>query len=343
MADAKKYRPVSAFFQFVMIIITSIIIGFCLYRSATFFTSNDPSPSLQELTPKRVEQFGGTSSSVATGLYISDFISFDLVKNNIIFTGIIWFEFDPELITLDLISKFKFEGAEILEKSEPDSRIVGDKLLVRYIIKVHLTPHMSYQYFPFDDHRIYLMLVHPLTSPIDMIFNATTSDFDIKAATQAFGWQLHDKQVKAGFIEARVQEQQSTIFHPSVLFSMDYLRSGIRYALTIFLPLLAIFFISMFAFSLDTYKSSTLPITLSAGSVTAILAYRFVIENLSPSVGYFMISDYIYLLCLLVVSLVFTLSIIMKQISYILKKLIVIALHGVIAGAYIYLMLFWMT
>lgn len=344
MNKNQKNKPVPIIFQFIMIVITSLTISACLYRSFRYFSTNEPEVTVQKVTPALLEKFGGHPGIITAGLTISDFLIFDPVKNDFTFIGVLWFEYDPTMITLDLLGKFMFQRAEILEKSEPDTRIVNDKFIVRYTVKIHFKSQLLYQSFPLDNHRVSLQLFNPYIATSDAIFESVASNFSIKAATTALGWTLINKEVSTGFIsaEGKMGQGQTKLYYPVILFSLEYLRSGIRYAFTILLPLLAIFFISLFSFSLDPTRYATLAITLTAGSVTALLAYRFVIENMSPAVGYFTMSDYIFFLFLCMVSIVFIFSMILKNIPRFIKVILVFTLHLTVCLVLLYLMLFWM-
>lgn len=338
-------KPVPLIFQFSMIGLTIFIVSICLYRSFNVFTTTEQKASTKKITPELLAQFGGHPGLVNVGLSIDDFLSFDPVKNDFVFIGTIWFEFNPAAITLALLSKFRFKAADILEKSEPEAKIINDKFIARYTIKVRFKNQLQYQYFPFDDHRIILELANPYVSTSDVIFHAVESNFLVKADTTAIGWKKMNREVNAGYVETEINEgqRQTRFYYPVVVFSVDYLRNGIRYAFTILLPLLAIFFISLMAFSLNPVANATLAITLSAGSVTALLAYRFVIENLSPTVGYFMLSDFIFFLFLCMVSLIFIFSIVLRQLPLWLKFVLVFIFHAIVCSAFIYLALFWMA
>ena len=339
-----RYRPVRPFFQLIMIITTACILAGSVYHSSHYFTSTDPIPQLSQLTPKILEGFGGAPTIVHTGLFINDFLTFDPVKNDFIFTGIIWFEFDPAVISIDTLGQFTFERADIIHRSQPYTRIVNDRLFARYDIKVRFKTQLHYSYFPFDDHKIFLELVHSFLAPDEMIFESSLADFIVQFSTGSLGWVNIDRQVKTGYIESDVDQfdRKKNVYHPAIIFSIDYQRNGVRYAITILLPLLLIFFVSLFIFSIDAFKYATVAVSLAAGSVTALLAYRFVIENFSPAVGYFMLSDYIFFLFLFAVSFVFFFSIILVKLTHILKKMIILTLHIFVSGICIYLLFFWL-
>lgn len=337
-------KPINPIFQFILIFITSTVIAASLYHASQRFTTNDPVPALERFNPELLSKFGGNQSIVNIGLLIKDFLEFNPIKNEFTVIAVLWFEYDPAFITLDSLDKFSFESAEISEKSKPESRIDKDKIITHYTLKIEFKNQMSYKNFPLDNHRIYLQLVQPYISPSRIIFESSISNFLIEASTAALGWINVDKSVKTGFVQNNLKESTQNEIknsYPSVLFSIDYLRSGIRYALTILLPLLTMFFISLFAFSVDLLKYPTLGITLATGAVTGLIAYRFVIESLSPAVGYFMLSDYIYFMFLVLVFIVFAFSIIGHKLNSFFKKLIIVCLHLVVILSSIYLMFFW--
>ena len=85
--------------------------------------------------------------------------------------------------------------------------------------------------------------------------------------------------------------------HSKVIFSIDFKRSGYRFIFLIFIPIFLIFFIGLFSFAFnpeDKNSRSTI-MNLASASLASLLAYRFVINNMAPSgVGYFMLSDHIF-------------------------------------------------
>ena len=50
-------------------------------------------------------------------------------------------------------------------------------------------------------------------------------------------------------------------------------------------------------------------LSLSTGTLTGLIAYRFVIERVVPNVGYFTLTDHIYNLFLLIIFLIFVVNI----------------------------------
>ncbi len=277
--------------------------AFMINKRLNEFRVREKQPVIIRISPKELAEFGGFLNAIRVGLYIDKFQAFDVVNNLFIFTGIIWFQFNPGTISLDTLEKFNFEWATIRDRSKPSVQLIDDKTLVKYNIRVEFMSMLDYTYFPFDDHRLYLVLTNKSVSPREVIFESFQRAFIVKPEAATFGWNQVNHSVKTGYAEAKIDphDERKTLLYPIAIFSIDYARYGTRYLLGILLPLLLIFYLVMFSFSLGKRTG----IGLATGGITAMLGYRFVIEGLSPSVGYFMISDYIFFFLLIVSCLIF--------------------------------------
>ena len=96
----------------------------------------------------------------------------------------------------------------------------------------------------------------------------------------------------------------------------------------------------MFLFSLDPKKYREAIMTISAATVPAILAYRFVIETISPKVSYFMLSDHIFSLFLFLSFLVFV-TIFYFENFLVAPGLLVITFHILLILSWAYLLFIW--
>lgn len=335
----------SPLFQAVLVCITTAILGYYFTRETNRFTSTDREPEILPLTAERLSFFGGSPEPVSVGINVRDFFSFDVVKNEFVFIGIIWFEFDPSVVSLDAISKFSLLRGEIIDRSEPNTRITsGGKVMAQYDVRIKLTTPLDYRYFPIDDHKIAIGLTNTFLQPDEIVFIANTRGFFADQIVGQAGWRPVDFFVKTGITEAMIKrdDQTKTIYHPAALFTVHYERTGSRYALLIFLPLLLIFYLSLFSLSLDPARYTGSILSLGAGGVSAMLAYRFVIESLSPAVGYFMLSDYFYFLFLVLTMVVFFVDIFAQRMNGKEKELVVLLLHAVTLIVGVYLMGFWL-
>lgn len=301
----KAKSRVSINFQLILIIISSsILLSLITWRSITF-TTHEQQPNIKHITPTLYQTLGGSSHTVIVGLYIDQFIDFNMVTNEFTIDCTLWFKFDPGVISLDSLSKFSFMKGTILQKSEPDIQLIENKMLVKYVVRVAFESNLNYKNFPLDSHRIFLLLTNKFVSPSEVIFESSRREFNIDAHVTSEGWTLTDRSVINGYIESSLDpyDPRQDVRYPATLFIFDYTRNSVRYALSIILPLALIFYVLLLANS----------IRVSVGGITAILAYRFVIENLSPKTGLFMISDYLFFVFLAVCLLMFLLSIVEKK------------------------------
>jgi hypothetical protein len=210
--------------------------------------------------------------------------------------------------------------------------VIDQYVLTTFHVKVKFSSVLNYQDFPFDGHRIRISISHNNLSPEEIIFESTERDMIIKTDETQTGWHKIDQDINTGYLESDIDayDKRNTQYHPAITFSIDYERYGIRFILSIFLPLLLIFYIALFGFSLDEGSA----LRNAVGGVTGILGYRFVIDNLSPKVGYFMISDYIFFLiltltcCTLIIFIITVLK--GASISVRTKKIILVTLHLII-------------
>lgn len=338
----KKTVQVSPVFQVILILLSSLIIAYATLNRLTRFVSRDEAPLIKSVTPKQLLQFGGFPGIVSIGLYISEFQKFDVIGNDFIFSGTIWFKFNPGIVSLGTIEKFNFERGEILSRSAADTELENDQIVAQYRIRIRFSSALNYQDFPFDDHRIFLILTHPFVSPDEILFESNQSQFIVQPKVKTAGWEFLDKSVQTGFNTAQLDPYNTTktVYYPTAVFAMDYERYGIRYTLTLLLPLLIIFFLSAFSLSISEFGPK---VSISSGGVTVILAYRFVIENMSPVVGYFMISDFIFFLTLGAAFLIWFINMVDVYVftfSHMQKCFLLTVAHLLVTSTTTYILLF---
>ncbi len=340
MTTDTENRIVSLKFQSAAIVINCLILLYLIHGSLTRFKSSDVAPKIHYITPKNINDFGENYSTVQVGLCVKDFLLFDIVKNKFIMDAIVWFKFDPSQVPLDIIEKFTFEKCDSISKSSPDIKITeNNNIFVQYDVKVHFSSNMQYSLFPIDSHTIYLILINNLASPAEFVFQSEVSDFIIVPDMRRYGWQEVNHRVKTGYsaLDLKEYSKKDIINRPVTVFEIDYLRSSIRYILSIFLPLLIIFFVTIFTFSLNPVEFAKTIYTIATAGITALIAYSFVIENLSPAVGYFMLSNYMFFLFFFATFIIFVLNVFTLNLSSLQKKIIIVILHSSVIISCIYL------
>ena len=332
----------SVYFQLICIALSAGIITFLVLHTMRDFHTLDEAPELLPITPAAAEALGGTPAQVRVGLNISNFSEFSILRNEFIFSGTLWFLFDPSIISLDTVKKFSFEKGEILNIAQPATRIIGNKLLASFDIKVKKADNLNHAHFPFSSHT-FNVVIDSHSSPAELSFVSSIQNFVLSKSVLLSGWKIQGERVETGYTQSALQENntQVTLYHPRIIFSLDFAVSQLRQLLTILLPLILLFYLTLFTFSMNPtfyYRSIT---GLSSGIVTALIAYRFVIENLSPKVGYFMLSDYIFFLFLGVSCAIFMANTQTLEMSRRQKEILTIVMHGIILVAIFYLLNYW--
>lgn len=331
---------VSTRLQLAWICATTLILLAFFYKITNDVIIRDPYAPIHSLTPQQIAQYGGTPAEVTVGLFVRDVPKFDPVRSEFLIDAVVWFSFDPRLVSLERLKNFSFERTEVLYKSEPNVSIKDTDLFVRFDVRLRLNATFNYRDFPFDDHRLNVTLIHEGFTPAEVTFDATRSNLELNPLMSILGWHCFDWRVMAGFTEqrfaARVRRGGETLF-PTVVFSLDFKRVGSRHIVSIFIPLLLIFFIALFTFSIDPLgHNSPSIITLSATAVTALIAYRFVIESMSPAVGYFLASDYIFLAFLMVTCSIFFCNIFGSFLAHKYKTMIVVFMHLIVIATFFF-------
>ncbi|MGB8467703.1 MAG: hypothetical protein WCE21_01750 [Candidatus Babeliales bacterium] len=341
--DTSKHH-VSVRFQLFLMLLSMIILIFGAYRSSQSFDALDLKPEVLSISPADIKRFGGQPSNIKVGFVINDFSRFDIVKGEFELKGIIWFEFDPSVVSLAILEQFSFERAISIERSQPHAKIIDNKtIFVWYSIKVHIIQPLQYSGFPLDDHTLYFILNNNALNTNEVQFVAEPENFLIDIDMSMLGWDMVGKATVDGYIRTSLgsSDEYKVIERPVALFSVDFLHSSMRQSLSILLPLLLIFFLSLGAFSIDYVEYPESVLSLPIGGVTALLAYQFVIQSISPNVGYFMLSDIIFFVILAAIFCTFFFSIFVSEISVFFKKIFIVSMHAIVDSILLYLFLIW--
>lgn len=326
---SSERQKVSPLFQSLLIFIFATIIATSFWLRMDYFRTLEQRIGIQSLTPAKFREFGGYSDEVKVGLEIDRFHEFNIIKNKFEFAGNLWFEFDAGAFSIETLDNFAFDRGQINYRSEPEIKLNGHRLFVRYVIKVSFNTELNFRDFPVDDHRVNLVLTHPFISPEDIVFEAQSTNFVLLGNLLPFGWRTIGTAVKTGFLEENLSQisSENKIVQPVATFSIDVERYGGRYALSILLPIILMYFLMYFALSVDANPS----ISIALAGITAMVAYRFVIEQLSPASGDLMLSDHFFFLLLTSGMLIFLLNKLDLYISPInmkKKKIAILAIHG---------------
>ncbi|NDD54731.1 hypothetical protein EBZ39_12850, partial [bacterium] len=202
-------------------------------------------------------------------------------------------------INTETVERFSFDNGKVLYKSPPDLKVMGSNVFVRYNVTFELKTDLQFHRFPFEDHRLPIMLSNEFVTPDEMIFIVDGSSFQVQSKTAPAGWRFQDLSVDAGIQPLQLDNQDAgkKAETPKALFIANFIKASARRALVIFLPLFSMAFLGLLAFVMNT-ANTVGKVTLAMSALTGLLGYRFVIEQMLPQVGYFTTTDNIYLLLL---------------------------------------------
>lgn len=332
----------SPLFQFFLMLITFVCFILILQQAYTKFRPQETRTQIQSLSPSRIKMFGGVPAKVTIGLYVEHFSQFAMLQGKFAFEGLLWFEFNPVAISLKEIEDITINNGRIDKRSIAFSHYLdGNTMVICYHVTISLDATLNYKRFPVDSHALGIWFTHRTLSPKDIIFESAVSNLMLDQRAQQSGWVVAGLRVFSGYVPYKLssEDNRKDYNFPYLLFSIDYARNSLRDGLTIFLPLLFMLFLSLCTFSLEAQRFFQTNYIGTAGSITGILAYRFVIESMAPRVGYFMISDYCFFLFLILALVVFFTNLFTDKFERMYLTLIVIGIHAVFIGGFSYLLL----
>lgn len=290
----------STFVNVIAGVLSVIIITILFVMRNAHFVTTDQLLELQPFVPKKNDSSSSVFAWIDTGMYIRDFLRFDATQNSFIVDLILWFEFDPIEISFAIVDNFYFEKGMILQKTMLEPIKKKNKLFIHYNLRVQFSSNLDYKDFPFDNHRIVLSLINGGAESSETMFEVKKSAFVFNGSIYTASWKYEDHVVYKGYSQAKLAEGDCdrTILSPQVQMIMDFW-GGWRKIFVILVPLYLLSFVGAFALVIVDKQ-----MTLSLGSISGLLAHRFIVETMSPSVGYFTISDSLYVI-LLIFSFVF--------------------------------------
>ena len=117
----------------------------------------------------------------------------------------------------------------------------------------------------------------------------------------------------------------------------------------ILLRIFLIFFIGLFSFAFDPSVAQMPIVVISTTAVTSLVAYRFVIQGMSPKVGYFLLSDFFFTLFLAFAFMVFIIGVSvvksgkLQHLLVIVRGVIFLLFHISFIVLWYYLLFHWIS
>jgi hypothetical protein len=295
----------------IVALISICILSFFFHKKIKNLNITDPIPHHYKYTPKDLVTFQ-SAPTVKTGLFIRRFPAFDVRSNNFVMDALVWFEFNPHTVSLETLNNFSFENATIIKKSTATTKLVGSQSFAYYEVRLQFTNDLTYFHFPFEDHRLSLILTNQNIIPEELIFQSAPSHIQYPETLHTADWNMTSVNTINGYSRINLEKKifNKTVTHPLIVFTFDFARAGSRKIIVIFIPLFLCFFLWLFSLIVEIHDTRN-SIRLSLGSLSSMFAYRFVIENITPNVGYFTIADRMFAIYLSLLFFIFLINIYM--------------------------------
>lgn len=305
---------------FVFVVYTAILFALRLQGARI----DDPISKVENVSIEQRKAFREFAATMKAGLLIKRFGAFEVHRNNFIIDGTLWFEFYGSQLGLDVIEKFSFIGGKILSKSAPDIKLKEDRLVVTYQIVFEVKAELNHRSFPIANHRLVIVLVNHFLTPSEMFFSdldQANSFIVAENVFQASDWGLHSTAIQPGLVTLGLDshDKSKREEYPCLAFTINFIKKTFKDLLVLFIPIFAAALFSWLSLLMDI-SNHVGRFSLSITAVTAILGYRFVIEQASPRIGYFTILDKFYLGFLISSFFVFVYHLIMTSVWYALER-----------------------
>jgi len=268
--------------------------------SLLYFNTTDQVPKIQAINTEVIKNLGAFSAKVKIGLMLKQFPSFDVTHNLFTIDSIIWFEFNADEIMLETIERFSIDQGSIKYRSPASIKIIGNKILAKYNVLFELKTDLQFHKFPFEDHRLTIVISNTFVSPEEMYYIVDNTSFQLQPDIFPGSWKVVDTNVDAGFVNLNLDKEDASkqISNPKTLFIINFAKASIKQLMIIFIPLFSASCFSLLSFAMNI-ANPVGRFTLAISGFTALLGYRFVIEQVMPKVGYFTTTDEIYLFLLM--------------------------------------------
>lgn len=301
-------------FEQAIIFFTIFYIGTMLivqYKQNYFAEENY---HIQQISEKEQQ----LASKVEVGLFVNNFPKFSFYKNEFEMDAAVWFRFPVGSESIYTIEDFSFKNGEILYKSEPITKLVGNEVVVGYHVLVRFITPLNYKYFPASDHKLTIILQNKSASPNELYFEGSEKNFRLSPLPNTGNWVPLKKYFESGYTESKLADAKEPLKadFPSVVFTIDFYNEDLRHYIILYLPLLLLFFL-IFSSLLTHVTDVNTRLAVVAG-VTPILAlHSFVIDTISPASSSMTKIDivYIWLIFLALIILLFQsyVGIVVKQ------------------------------
>ena len=172
---------------------------------------------------------------------------------------------------------------------------------MEYKVRLSFSNIFDHLYFPINDHQISIVLVHEKLNAHEMIYDVSGPAMQLDENVKAEDMNVIGGQAKAGYREKIniAENNEKNIPYPGVIYTIFLKKNGLKNIRLIIIPLVLIFWISTIVCLLAALLPDQNYTSTGITTLTLIMAYRYVIMQISPKVSYNTLTENVYNLSLL--------------------------------------------
>ena len=247
------------------------------------------------------------ASHVDVGLHINNFPEFSFRKNKFILDALVWFKFRVGTESLKTIEDFSFQNGQIISKSLPIIKVRKGFVTISYQTIAEFKTPLDYRFFPIDDHRLNITIENRRVTPNELCFNTSVHNLELSDDIFVSTWQPEKKIAQAGYIKSELgsykdERENLDINYPCVTYTIEFANHSIRDLISLYFPMLILFFIGFFALLVDI-RENTLRTSLISGAMPTLVLFRLVIDNIAPAASKITKVDYVYYILVFLASI----------------------------------------
>lgn len=282
-------------FRLMSIIFSLLYFAAILIYHHKTFVALDEKPIIKTVDAKTQR----LASQVTVGLHINNFPEFSFEKKYFIVDCTVWFKFPATTESIKTIEQFTIqssfmqENGELLYRSAPVIKRLGDEVLVTYYVQTSFSTYPNFKNFPIGDHTLNIIIQNRNVTPEELCFISEDDTFTFAKKTFS-SWSIKKATTTTGYLTAHLypKSPQFDVSYPVALFSIDFEQNGFNHLFSLYLPLFVIFLFALLSFFFELGAIER--INTMAAVIPMLVFFKLVINTVAPTIGYLTHVDYVF-------------------------------------------------
>ncbi len=231
---------------FLVLIVSQII--WILFFTYVYFSRTTKEPE------RRLEAPSAIDKNLKLGLEVLSFTKFDINKDEFSIDAHLYIDFDPRNYSIEDFAKFHFQRGQVVARSKPTLEPAGDLMRATYEITVNFKSQIKYADFPFDQHRVDIVLMDVVPEQKQVFLAKENLYFILDSTILGAGWNLVQTVLDCGFPAPSQIETDENPNDYKVVFSLYTNRSSPKTPILVLMPLLLLFFLQLISLTFEVTK-----------------------------------------------------------------------------------------